>query len=556
MVGNAPWGENLVTAKAKDWAHADGRNWTVANKDIGGLFLAKAAQLLKPMGRVAMIQSASAFLFNTSVKSCEFRQQLFQTHRIEEVVNLAALRFDVLKRKSHTTKTSVSPSCIVVLSPGRPAWSDRISYVSPKRLKPLTDEFTIVIEPEDGRALYVHEALNDPTIWTVLMWGSPRDRALLKRLLGYPTISNPGESIEVLTRQGFIYGDRTRPQPDLDGRPLFDQTTFPDGSLMHLDTDRLAPARDLRLHSTDSTNFAAFEWPQLILKEGLQKGRARFQARLAQSTSSTAAVFNDNYVSVHGPQAFLDAACLAVNSLLAVYFLKLTSGRIAAYCPAALTNELLDIPIPYPLPPRTEKARSNEDIDKIVYRAFALKDAEQVLVEDLCELVLIDFQEKKGRTKFTDQRTEERAPSDANLQDYCTYFMRVLKAGFGTDKAVSATIFCTPNDRTLPYQMVSIQLGRSSVPPVEWRKMTTLALLDELERLDLQDGNGTGGRLGIYTKRVVRLYDASHGVPMIIIVKPNVHRYWTRSTALNDADEASLDLFRMQQQDGTMRSIQ
>lgn len=359
----------------------------------------------------------------------------------------------------------------------------------------------------------------------------------------------------MLTRQGFIYGDRTRPQPDLDGRPLFDQTTFPDGSLMHLDTDLLAPTRDLRVHSKDSTNFAAFEWPQLILKKGLQKGRARFQARLAQSNSKAAAVFSDNYVSIHGPQSFLDAACLAVNSLLAVYFLKLTSGRIAAYRPAALTNELLDIPIPHPLPPQIKKVKSYEDIDEIVYRAFALKDAEQVLVEDLCELALADFQEKKGRTKVKSQRTEERAPSDAHLRDYCTYFMRVLRAGFGADKAVSATIFCTPDDNALPYQMVSIELGRSSVPPVEWRKMTTPALLGELERLDLQDGRDTGGRLGIYTKRVVRLYDAGHGVPLIIIVKPNVHRYWTRSTALNDADEASVDLFRMQHQDGMTRTI-
>lgn len=134
--------------------------------------------------------------------------------------------------------------------------------------------------------------------------------------------------------------------------------------------------------------------------------------------------------------------------------------------------------------------------------------------------------------------------------------MRVLKAGFGADKAVSATIFCTPDDKALPYQMVFIELGRSSTPPVVWQKMTTLALLGELERLDVQDGKATGGRRGIYTKRVVRLYDASHGVPMNIIVKPSAYRYWTRSTALNDADEASLDLFRMQQQDETARSIQ
>ncbi|MDD5366111.1 MAG: N-6 DNA methylase [Gallionellaceae bacterium] len=556
VVGNAPWGEDLVTTEAKAWAAADGRNWTVANKDIGGLFLAKAAQLLKPTGRVAMIQSASAFLFNTSPKACGFRKQLFQTHRVEEVINLAALRFDVFKRKSHTTKTSVSPSCIVVLSPGKPAWNDRISYVSPKRLKPLTDEFTIVVEPQDCRTLYVHEALNDPTIWTVLMWGSNRDRALLKRLIRYPTISNPGESIEVLTRQGFIYGDRKRTQPELEGRPLFDQTTFPQGSLMHLDTDGLPPVRHIRLHSKDSTSFAAFEWPQLILKKGLQRGHARFQARMARSKTQAAAVFNDNYVSIHGPSTFLEAACLTVNSLLAVYFLKLTSGRVAAYRPAALTNELLGIPISYPLPPQTKEATSYEDIDAIVYRAFALKDAEQVLVEDLCDLALADLRELKGQSKAKGHLVKETAPSDAALEDYCTYFMRVLKAGFGTDKTVSATIFHTEDAKALPYQMVSIELGRPSARPVDRQRMTTSSLLAELERLDLGGGTATGYRLGIYTQRVVRLYDASSGIPTIIIIKPNVNRYWTRSAGLNDADEASLDLFRMQQQDEPGQSIQ
>lgn len=547
VVGNAPWGENLVTVAARVWAAADGRNWAVANKDIGGLFLVKAAQLLKPTGRVAMIQSASAFLFNASTKACDFRKQLFQTHRVVEVTNLAALRFDVFKRKSHTTKTSVSPSCIVVLSPEKPARNDRISYVSPKRLKPLTDEFTIVVEPQDCRTLYVHEAQSDPSIWTTLMWGSNRDRALLKRLTGYPTIAHPGESIEVLTRQGFIYGDRTRAQPELEGRPLFDKTTFPQDSLIHLDTDGLSPVRDIQLHSKDSTNFAAFEWPQLILKKGLQKGHARFQARLARSKTQAAAVFNDNYVSVHGPSAFLEAACLSVNSLLAVYFLKLTSGRVAAYRPAALTNELLCIPIPYPLSPLTEEVASYEDIDTVVYQAFSLKDAEQVLIEDLCDAVLIDLREFKGKPKAKDLPTNEPAPTSAALESYCAYFMRVLKAGFGSDKVVSATIHHTEDGKALPYQMVSIELGRAAAHPVNHRRVTSSNLVAELEHLDLVGGRATGHRLGIYTQRVVRLYDVNGGIPTIVIIKPNIDRYWTRSAGLNDADEASLDLFRMQQ---------
>jgi hypothetical protein len=96
----------------------------------------------------------------------------------------------------------------MILSPGKPQYEDRISYVSPKQLKPLVDEFTIVIEPHDRKSLTVREAAEDPLIWSVLLWGSPRDRALIRRLQTYPSLSRPGQGFKVLSRQGVIFGDR------------------------------------------------------------------------------------------------------------------------------------------------------------------------------------------------------------------------------------------------------------------------------------------------------------------------------------------------------------
>ncbi len=208
VIGNAPWGDGLVTDLASKWAKNEKHRWSIANRDIGGLFLSKTSALVRPGGRVAMIQSANSILFNGSKNAVSFRQQLFTRVRVEEIYNLSTLRFKVFTRKSNATKTSIAPACVIVLRPGKPQHEDRISYVSPKQLKPLVDEFTIVIEPHDRKSLTVREAAEDPLIWSVLLWGSPRDRALIRRLQTYPSLSLPEKGYEVLSRQGTIFGDR------------------------------------------------------------------------------------------------------------------------------------------------------------------------------------------------------------------------------------------------------------------------------------------------------------------------------------------------------------
>ena len=53
VVGNAPFGANVITNDAQRWAESGEHRWTIPNKDIGGLFLAKAGELAKDNGVVA-----------------------------------------------------------------------------------------------------------------------------------------------------------------------------------------------------------------------------------------------------------------------------------------------------------------------------------------------------------------------------------------------------------------------------------------------------------------------------------------------------------------------
>jgi hypothetical protein len=547
VVGNAPWGDSLVTKDAQDWAGSGGRSWTIANKDIGGLFLVKAAHLLKENGRIAMIQSANSLLFNGSGKALSFRKELFTTYCVDEVYNLSALRFKVFKRKSHTTKTSISPSCVVVMRGQPPELDGQISYISPKRLKPLVDEFTIVVEPQDRRWLTVREAVSDSYIWTALMWGGGRDKVLLKKLKRYPTLAAPDAGCTVKSRQGVIYGDRTRSEPLLYERRLFDSKYFPNDSLLHMNADTLPLAGEIFTHSRDSTDFSAFSWPQLIIKQSWQKASGRFQARLVSSSDQQGVLCNKSYVSVHAERPLLEAACLVCNSMLAVYFLQLTSGRIAAYRPEALVHELLDLPLP-PLDSELElSTKEYSDIDELVFDSFQLKDAERVLVEDMFNYTLADFRgdESSAGRQPTSSVSED---NESHLTSYCSYFIRVLKAGFGNSKAISATIFKTDSGQSLPYRLVAFELGKDSDQMITIADIGTVALLQELERLDSFQLTEGSQRRGIYNERIVRIYDGSSGTPTIFIIKPDMASYWSRSSGLNDADEVSLDLFRWGQE--------
>jgi hypothetical protein len=104
VIGNAPWGEELLTKDAKKWANEKTRQWPIANKGIGTLFLPKAAALTKLTGHISIIQSASSLLFNRSGPACDFRRMFFTRFRVQEIINLSALRFKVFNQKTRSAQ--------------------------------------------------------------------------------------------------------------------------------------------------------------------------------------------------------------------------------------------------------------------------------------------------------------------------------------------------------------------------------------------------------------------------------------------------------------------
>ena len=133
--------------------------------------------------------------------------------------------------------------------------------------------------------------------------------------------------------------------------------------------------------------------------------------------------------------------------------------------------------------------------------------------------------------------TWSAARTEQDLLGYCSYLTRVLKAGFGQDKAVSATVYRAAT--ATPYRLVALCLGSPS-ETVRVEEIKSQALLDELRQLDAQDAGS------LFRHRVARVYRIANGLPTIYIAKPDEKRFWTRSAGLIDGDNISLDLFRWQ----------
>lgn len=524
IIGNAPWGKNTATEDATTWAR--NARWPLPYGQIGPLFLPKALELSEPTGRVAMLQPA-ALIFGTNKNFVTFRKQLLASYTIEEVINLSALRFGLFSK-------AVSPACMITIAPSGPT-SEPIHYVCPKPAKTAEDNYCIRIEPGDIHSLHPEEA-EDLLVWNVLRWGGRRDLALVRRLLTLPTVAKLDKQQVLKTRDGIIRGDRKKKVKDIVGRRLLATEQFPAASFLHLDAETLPKNTDAAVDAKASTDFAAFDLPQLLIKKTMQQDPGRFRAVIVQGEG---VICSHSYVSVHGPESFLETAALVYNSRVAVYFLFLTSSRLGTYRPEVLTNELVRVPVPQ-MHSRKAKVTTFTDIDKQVRQFFEFKEAEWALIDDRLTYTFPDFATGTGSPG---RQTTKRDHND-ELQSFCDNFLKVLESSLGTARTISATIFTEqPGQSALAVRMVAIHFGSTASQRINTHAIGSAELYHELQTFTrrLTDAEERTSYVREFRHYEVIQMDGER-VPTIYLVRPDQARFWTRAEALREGDETVADL--------------
>jgi N-6 DNA Methylase len=567
VLGNAPWGDgsilptrlreekdaqyrrriaSLPPTSAQQWARAN--DWPVANKDIGPLFLAKAATLVKPDGFVAMVNTASLLYWRDGYGAA-IRKKLFSTFTFDEVTNLSALRRELFTQ-------AIGSACVFVFGTAIPDAQKTLYYFSPKparSLKPKRGKPPggqgFSIEPHDINTLTHKEAAEDSQLWPALALGGIRDAWLLRRLNQFPNLASLKLAGVVQSRMGIIPGNKAKEVTSLRKRRYFDAQQFPESVFLQMKAESAPVVDEIRVDTGHGIrDVSAFKNPQLLIKQSLVTELGRFRAALVKSSDPEwGVVCKKTYLSVRDldpKETNIRAACVVYNSRLATYFLALTSSRIGHYITETLSEELVTVPLPSEAP-RISTLHSFEAIDQATRNMFGLTTADWTLIEDFLEYTLPDVLRKTpGPARFQTQRKDKEGTKEPELTRYAKTFARVVKGTFGKDKAVGTTVYAEKHDKKLPVRMLTIRLDTPHRDDVRIEQMEADSLLDELskfhaEQLKKKTGDATGSGLGF--QRVAYLFQSvrenGNRVMNLTIVKPDERRYWTRAMAMRDADQ-------------------
>jgi len=549
VVGNAPWGYGSETDDGKRWASL--RVWKIPNRNLGPLFLCKAGRLTKPSGIIIMLQPAGAMLFNRQSTAKMFREKFFSTFKIETIINLAPLRFGLFN-------LAISPACIFKMRPIHPS-DEPIAYICPKPRHTKEDDYGILVEPIDVSYVYPEEAVKDRLVWTVLAWGGRRDLQLIRKLqeVSFPKLGELEKRGIIRIGNGFKRGilrasehPETYKLPILDSHELWNKLNIVSKASEFPVNENLMFERLRELEEN-------YTLPLLLLKQSWTAEAKRFKAVLVEPTSGTTEnklLFSESFNGIQGTKMDgydITNIAFIINSILSVYYFMLTGARMGSYRPTVLLLDIRDFPLPARMKTSPKKlARMNEcDIDEEVRDAYGLNNSEWVLVEDLFKYTLRDFKEGMNSPGRQNTRDEER---EGTLEAYCQYFIRVLEAGFGKERKVSATIFTEGNESQLPVRLVAIHLDSPEKPFIRAENIDSQELIRRLQMLDAKYLKSANGRTrgGIFYQRVARVYDTvtidGKKVPTVFIIKPDQIRYWTQSMAMRDADEIAGDIMLWQ----------
>jgi len=536
IIGNVPWGKQSLTDMAKAWAKENG--WSQVGNQSGTLFLAKAAKLCKSTGQICMIQPAGSLLFNVSPTALEFRKRLFADYKVDEIVNLAALRF------LNIFPTAVGPACIIKMRPGQPN-EEPIAYWSPKQTRTDEEQHRVVIDAQDLNWVWPEEAAADPAVWPALMWGGRRDFELARRILQIH------DEVAFEPKTGLFGGNDS--YPDFVGLKILDDSALFAKCPVVTNTEAFPVNEDKSFGR--GRELSTYKLPLVVLKATWKSTTGRFKAIVVKSGRNDYLLYSKSFSGMHtADESILASVTLAYNSMLSVYFFFLTSGRLASYRPSLRNKDIKTLPVVLSPDLSLDQLSnlSEAEADDKIFDLYNLNPTERVLVSNFVDITLPDF--KNARNALARQPVSILCQENKDaLHEYCEWFLDVLKAGFGQDKSICATVFTSASDTNLPYCIVAIHLDWSKQAPISYEYLQKEELLRKLADLDLAFQEQNSG--AIYYRRVCRVYwnteVTDHGVkrniPTVFLIKPNQLRYWTQSVALRDADEVASDLLHWSQ---------
>lgn len=521
VVSNPPWVSRLTPAAV---SYLEERRSPVGDRQLAQAFLWLATDMLHPGGRLGLVMPAKGMLHNRSSTNLAFRAQVLQELEVKTIVDLSALRRGLFA-------TAIAPTAIVIAD-------------KPNRTRPLTDsQYTedilhlaahprplnaamdaLVVTPEELRRVPKSQALNQPEIWKVLLWGSIRDLKLLNRLkASHPSLGSLIERNDWYMGQGYKEGgDPQSDASDMIGLPLIKPSAVKTLRVDPLPTEVFTRGS---LHRTRS--MRTYLGPKILISRTLPGGRLSAAMHLGD------AVFSSNITSIAGKMRdlpLLYAVTAAMVSSLGQYWQFMTSASWGVERETVEVNELKDMPIVVPDEPQSEilakiiesasQQFSDEilaKLDEAVFDLFKLSSAERSRVRQGVEY---------GLKRFLGRRDYPRWADDSRLAEYQQALVGRLQATF------PELIIQPLRRRQDPYVLVAVSFETRT-----WKDSS-----NSERQLDIED----------FYRRLTPRAETTAVVALpggfffsdntVFVVKTSDSDRWSLDSALDDADRILSEL--------------
>ena len=554
IVGNPPFGSKIKLKSIKDYCinHEFGQDMVIP-------FLRKAIDFAAN-GSIALIFNTKV-LTNTEKPFQNFRKWLFNETYVEKVYNLSIFRKAPKSFGGQLFTSAVGPVSIVFYQNTPPEMpTSTIEYWAPKTYVKSSLVEGVIIDSTDIKFLPRDECKKpNSKIWKIGMWGSYEDFKFISKLNQFSSLIDFINENDLKKGLGLQFLDESTKNAVVDNE-IPKLPYIKPGAIQRFHTKedsfenlmegltiksikkykehyKIPSSSDLKKINVFRRlgNKDAFNGPHVLIKEGLSN------KKLCASYIEESCSFNSKVLGITGQDInALKAITCFVNSDIATYYLFLISASIGIEREEIKPNELYELPFAfsnesfiklgkyidkikdtinknYPL--AVDVSSYENSINKELYCLFNLSENEQILISDFItySLGLI----------FAGNNSIALKPSDKeeNYQ-YALFLCNELNKFLNSRVNASADIF--EIDRRSPLNMIKITLGKGEQKIRSSSADTFHTHLSEIDKYLIKKESKN-----IYIKKQVKYYDGD----CIYIIKPNQKRFWTRSTAINDAKE-------------------
>jgi len=572
IVGNPPYSKKVIPQHIRQYCKDKG-----FSQEFVIPFIHKST-LLAPNGKIALL-APTKILTNTLQPSQNFRKWLFSDNYVDKIYNLSILRKTPKTFGGQLFSSAVHPASIYFFQNKKPEIiSKTIEYWAPKTYLKNHMAEGVIIDSSDIKYLPRNECEKpDTKIWKIAQWGKLHDFSLInnfsntKIFLNYLddkniTKSNRGVGFQLIGKSKTKYyeNDTIKEFGYLDAGNI---SRFYTSNQLKSDISESVKSKEAIAFYTKYYNTSNDDLPQINLfrREGSLNTFRSNHVLIKEGFSNNLfcasyldyeCAFTSTVLGLKGNDSnILKLITCYLNSKFSTYFLFLTSSSWGIERERVKPNELyllpyisekididevakiyndikLEIENQYPL--YANITQYEKKLDDIISNALGFSNNEQIFIDDTVNYSLDLFM--KGHNSLAVK------PLDSTNTETIDYSKKLCDELNETleDSALKVVPTVYKTSYYSPLYLVVIQFIDKNNQEMDEPNIIIdddfNQILSKLNKYTVSEYSK-----GIYVQKNLTYFDDDK----IYIVKPNQKRFWNLSSAIEDAQNITLEIMSM-----------